>query len=92
MTEELFATELPLLGRGGRRAKQENVREAKMGAMKIQVEVKDHRLIRLPPAVPVGPAQVVVPTPASAVRRPVGIVAGLGFSVPNPLPGFDGKG
>ncbi len=75
-----------------RRANREKVRETKIGAMKIQVEVKVDRLIRLPPGVPAGPAEVVVPTPATAVRRPVGIVAGLGFSVTNPLPGFDGKG
>ena len=63
-----------------------------MNAIKLEVEVKEDHVIQLPPEVPVGPAEVIVIArpPGRAARRPVGIDAGLGFSVPedfdDPLP------
>jgi hypothetical protein len=74
-----------------------------MNAIKLQVDVREDHVIQLPPEVPVGPAEVIVIARAAARagRRPVGIDAGLGFSVPDdfddPLPPelqrlFDGEG
>ena len=74
-----------------------------MSAIKVHVDVKEDHVIRLPPEVPVGPADVIVIALASGKpgRRPVGIDAGKGFSVPDdfddPLPAdlqrlFDGEG
>ncbi len=73
-----------------------------MNAIKVHVDVKEDHVIRLPPEVPVGPADVIVIARASGKpgRRPVGIDAGKG-SVPDdfddPLPAdlqrlFDGEG
>jgi len=73
-----------------------------MSAIKLQVDVKEDHIIRLPPEVPVGPAEVIIiakPQPSSA-RRPIGIDAGKGYSIPDdfddPLPPdlqrlFDGE-
>jgi hypothetical protein len=61
-------------------------------AIKVQVDVSEDHVIKLPPEVPVGPAEVIVliPPPATKATRPVGIDAGKGFSVPDdfdePLP------
>jgi hypothetical protein len=74
-----------------------------MNAIKLQVDVKEDHVIQLPPEIPVGPAEVIViaQAQARADRRPVGIDAGLGLSVPDdfddPLPPelqrlFDGEG
>ena len=74
-----------------------------MNAIKLHVDVKEDHVIQLPPEVPVGPAEVIViaQAPAKAGRRPVGIDAGQGFSVPedfdDPLPPelqrlFEGEG
>lgn len=63
-----------------------------MTTIKVHVDVKEDRVIQLPPEVPAGPAEVIVivQAPPTAGRRPVGIDAGLGFSVPDdfddPLP------
>lgn len=74
-----------------------------MNTIKLHVDVKEDHVIQLPPEVPVGPAEVIVIAkgPAGTVRRPVGIDAGQGFSVPDdfddPLPPdlqrlFEGEG
>lgn len=56
-----------------------------MNTIKLHVDVKEDHVIRLPPEVPVGPAEVIViaQAPGNAARRPVGIDAGKGFSVPD---------
>ncbi|MCK6554838.1 hypothetical protein L6Q96_09705 [Candidatus Binatia bacterium] len=74
-----------------------------MNAIKLTVEVKEDHVIKLPPEVPVGPAEVIVIAQASAKsgQRPIGLDAGKGFSVPDdfddPLPPdvqrlFNGEG
>jgi hypothetical protein len=74
-----------------------------MNAITLHVDVKEDHVIQLPPEVPVGPAEVIViaQAPGNIRRRPVGIDAGKGFSVPDdfdgPLPFelqrlFDGEG
>jgi hypothetical protein len=74
-----------------------------MNAITLHVDVKEDHVIQLPPEVPVGPAEVIVIAQATGKigRRPVGIDAGKGFSVPDdfddPLPPdlqrlFDGEG
>jgi len=74
-----------------------------MNAVRLHVDVKEDHVIQLPPEVPVGPAELIViaQAPAKSGRRPVGLDAGLGFSVPDefddPLPAelqrlFDGEG
>jgi hypothetical protein len=56
-----------------------------MNAIKLRVDVKEDHVIQLPPEVPVGPAEVIViaRAPGNTGRRPVGIDAGKGFSVPD---------
>jgi hypothetical protein len=74
-----------------------------MNAIKLYVDVNEDHVIQLPPEIPIGPAEVIVITQAQAEggRRPVGIDAGRGFSVPDdfddPLPPelqrlFEGEG
>jgi len=74
-----------------------------MNAIKLKVDVKEDHVIQLPPEVPVGPAEVIViaQAPAKSGRRPIGLDAGKGFSVPDdfddPLPPdvqrlFNGEG
>lgn len=73
-----------------------------MNAIRLHVEITQDHVIQLPPEVPLGPAEVIViaQSPLREGRRPVGIDAGKGFSVPenfdDPLPPelqrlFDGE-